>query len=342
VINKEYGSDFHYFFDDNLNKSSLFAEDKFSLFFSGRVALFNLLKFGIEKYQWKKVGFPSYYCHEVVEFCNKLPIEIVYYKFNPLLTLESIEWEDEENNVFINVDFFGIKKLDTSFIKKSVIIDDLTHNLLSFNKSKADYCFASLRKQIPLPVGGFCLSKKNDFTSQIDETDLANKTAVQKLSAMYLKSLYLNGNFNEKDIFRKLYIKAEENFELIETNSKLSSIIQSQLFSLNPEGLIQATRKNCQILKSKIQTSEKVKILQTEAETEMGLILQCKTDYLRDDIRKCMIENMIYPAVLWPNQILPVDIKLEKTILFIHCDFRYNENDIEFIALTINNFIRNV
>ncbi len=51
LINKEFGSDFHYFFEENVNKLSLFSEDKFLFFFSGRVALFNLLKFGIEKYQ---------------------------------------------------------------------------------------------------------------------------------------------------------------------------------------------------------------------------------------------------------------------------------------------------
>lgn len=341
MINKEYGSDFHYYFDENINKSSLFAEDRFSLFFSGRVALFNLLKFGIEKYEWKKVGFPSYYCHEVVEFCSKLPIEVIYYQFNPLSDSGFIEWEDEENYVFVNVDFFGIKKLNTSFIKKSVIIDDVTHNLLSLNESNADYCFASLRKQVPLPVGGFCLSKNNDFNSQIVETVRANKTAVQKLTAMYLKSVYLKGNLKEKEIFRELYISAEENFESIETNSKLPHIIQSQLFSFNAEDLIQTTRKNCQILKSKIQASEKIKILQTEAETEMGLILLCETNYLRDEFSKCLIGKMIYPAVLWPNQFLPTDIELAGTILFIHCDFRYNENDVDFIALTINNFIKN-
>ena len=74
----------------------------------------------------------------------------------------------------------------------------------------------------------------------------------------------------------------------------------------------------------------------------MGLILQCETNYLRNEIRKCLIGKMIYPAVLWPDQFLPTDIEMESTILFIHCDFRYNENDIEFIALTINNFIKNV
>ena len=342
MINKEYGSDFHYFFDANANNSPLFSEDKFSLFFSGRVALFNLLKFGIDKYQWKKVGFPSYYCHEVVKFCSKLDIEVIYYQFNPLSDSGSIEWVDKEINVFVNVDFFGIKKLDTSFLKKSVIIDDLTHNLLSLNESNADYCFASLRKQIPIAVGGFCLSKRNDYNSQIGETDLANKTAVQKLTAMYLKSLYVKGEFKDKNIFRELYLQAEDNFEAMDTNSKLPNIIESQLCSLNPEALIQTTRKNFQILKSKIQASGNVKILQTEAETEMGLIIQCETKYLREEIRRYLINNMIYPAVFWPKQFLPIDVKLEDTIIFVHCDFRYNENDLQFIAQTINSFIENV
>jgi hypothetical protein len=69
----------------------------------------------------------------------------------------------------------GVKKLDTSFLKKSVIIDDLTHNLLSFNESNADYCFASLRKQIPIAVGGFCLSKNNDFNSNISQLSGKNQ-----------------------------------------------------------------------------------------------------------------------------------------------------------------------
>ncbi len=43
VINKEFGSDFHYFYDANVEESSLFSDNKFSFFFSGRMALYNLL-----------------------------------------------------------------------------------------------------------------------------------------------------------------------------------------------------------------------------------------------------------------------------------------------------------
>lgn len=339
MINKEYGSDFHYLYEANEDKSQLFVGDEFSFFFSGRVALFNLLKFGIEKYKWEKIGFPSYYCHEVVEFCKILPIEIIYYEFNPLSASNSIEWDDEERSVFVNVDYFGIKKLDITFLKKSIIIDDLTHNLLSLTDSNADYCFASLRKQIPLAVGGFCLSKKKDFKSQIGEIDFANKIAVQKLSAMYLKYLYLEGLFQDKRIFRELYKKAEKEFESIETNSKLPDIIYSQLVSLNTEVLIQKTRKNCHLLKKNLKVTKNVKIIQTFTKTDMCLVLQCETVRIRDQIRDFLIDNSIYPSVLWPKQILQADIELENTILCIHCDFRYNESDIDYITKTINKIL---
>ena len=111
MINKEFGSDFNYIEGDNyLNKTSLFESEKISLLFSGRVALFNLLNFGIKKYKWNKIGFPSYYCHEVVDFCRKLPIEIMYYNYNPFSNIQNIEWDDDDKSVLVNVDYFGLKK----------------------------------------------------------------------------------------------------------------------------------------------------------------------------------------------------------------------------------------
>src|SRR5690606_17224946 len=131
----EFGSDFHYHSPTSVMRdNSFWQSDQFTLFFSGRVALYNLLQFGIEKYGWKKVGFPSYYCHEVVSFCETLPIEVTYYAYNPTLDERQVEWGDEEGDVFVNVDFFGLRKINTQFLKNSIVIDDLTHNLLSIGK----------------------------------------------------------------------------------------------------------------------------------------------------------------------------------------------------------------
>lgn len=122
---KEFGSDFHYISegDSIFNHNDYFQQGGIVLLFSGRVALFNLLRFGIVKYNWRVVGFPSYYCHEVVDFCRVLPIEIKYYNYNPFSDIiEDINWNDEELSVFINVHFFGVRKIDISFLKKSIEI----------------------------------------------------------------------------------------------------------------------------------------------------------------------------------------------------------------------------
>ncbi|MGO4709169.1 hypothetical protein AB4Y90_08630 [Chryseobacterium sp. 2TAF14] len=340
MTNKEYGSDFHYFNETHTSKTSFFDEN-FSFFFSGRVALYNLLESGINKYGWKKVGFPSYYCHEVVEYCKKLPIEVEYYSYNPLSD-RLPDWDDAIENVFINVDFFGIKKLDTDFLKNSIIIDDLTHNLLSVSKSEAHYCFGSLRKQLPIATGGFVYSKNENFENNIHSNEFANNIALKKLAAMFLKSEYLKGLFSQKDVYRIMFSEAEENFQSYDTNAKLPEIIYTQLSALSPEELISKTYKNIQSIKKLIFPSDKISLLQSSENTEMGLVFICENNDLRNQFKSYLIENKIFPAILWPEQFNISEIDLQNRILFIHADFRYQNTDIEFIANVINKFIENV
>ncbi|WP_299177229.1 hypothetical protein [uncultured Chryseobacterium sp.] len=341
MINKEYGSDLYYFEENNLSKrTSPFESEKISLFFSGRVALFNLLEYGIHKYNWKKVGFPSYYCHEVVHFCEALPIEVVYYNYNPFSNNQEIEWEDNDQNVFINVDFFGVKKIDTSFLVKSVIIDDVTHNLLSMNQSKADYCFGSLRKQLPVGAGGFCMGIREDIDLSVDSNDYANRAGLQKLSAMFLKSEYLLGNFADKETFRNLYMNAESKFEHHQTNAALSDIIKSQLFAVDEEKLIEKTRNNISIAKDNLQLKN-CSVFSSVKNTELGIVLMFSESSSRDELKQYLINNKIYPAVLWPSQKNEEDIYFENRFLFIHFDFRYSLEDINFMILKINEFFAN-
>ena len=340
---REYGSDFHSYLNaPDGEKSTYFDSSDFSFFFSGRVALYNLLAFGIKKYNWKKIGFPSYYCHEVVDFCRKLPAEIVYYNYNPFLKSEDLVWDDRPDHVFINVDFFGIVKCDTSLFNQSVIIDDLTHNLLSIHRSNADYCFASLRKQLPVPAGGFCFSRKGDLDIRSSINVFADKVALQKLSAMYLKSEYLQGNFQHKDVFRALFVNAEEQFESFETNAKLPELVRSQLFSLPVETLLQKTYQNIRDAKRNLHTPNEIAIMGQGSETAMGLLFLCENSEIRDRFKTYLVQHNIYPAILWPRQFNHKDIDLQDRFLFVHCDFRYNDDDVDYITQTINNFCKHV
>jgi hypothetical protein len=337
-INKEYGSDFHYFEMENSGSPvSHFCDPGYVLFFSGRAALYNLLKFGIDKHQWELVSFPDYYCHEVVDFCKSLPIEVTYYAYNPLYPDALPSWDDNPKHVFVNVDFFGLGSMNTGFIKRSYIIEDLTHNLGGVASSKAHYCFGSLRKQLPVAVGGFCFGNAN-IGAALDENAIANHVALQKLTAMFLKTEYLYGRLESKDLYRKLYVEGEEEFSSAETNSRLPEIIKAQLMALAAGDLINRTYANLQYVLNKLQFKMGVRLFSGILKNALYLPLICDNPSFREQLRIYLIQKQIYPAVLWPHQFTTLNIDVQQRVLFVHVDFRYSEDELDYIIQTLNNF----
>ena len=345
MINKEYGSDFHYYLKEDIvvqnPMDSLFCGDKFSLFFSGRAALYNIINEGIKFKKWTKIFLPSYYCHEVTHFIKRLPIEILYYEFNPFLDSESkaLAIEDIETNVIVNVDFFGLKKADCSVFKNVVIIEDNTHNILGFQKSQADYCFGSLRKELPVPAGGFCFSPKNFSLPNGFSNLRSENVAVQKLSAMFLKEKYLNGDSSDKDIFRKLFLDAEQDFENDFTNTSIPDCAKSILFQIDVEKILLYKYANIKTALIELDNLNNLKInFESNKKEAFGLSLEFKTQIQRDKLKDHLILNNIFPAVLWPNQMKERDKEIENRTLFLHLDYRYDSKDIKVITNTIKDF----
>ncbi|MCH3884621.1 hypothetical protein [Tenacibaculum aquimarinum] len=209
MMNLEYGSDFYLMASEefmNGEKESFFDEKRFNFFISGRSSLYSLLKNGIEKHNWEKVFIPSYYCKEVLPELSSLPLEIEEYKFNPFLDSENKELslEDKSKNVLISIDFFGVNKINSEKYNNLFVIEDLTHNLYSIPFSKADYVFASLRKELPVPCGGITYSPKSLYLSQGKKDETANEVSLKKLTGMYLKKQYIEGLITNKEIYREL------------------------------------------------------------------------------------------------------------------------------------------
>lgn len=338
-MNKEFGSDFHFIYSGK-KQSKFLDQNNLTLFFSGRVAIYNLLKFGISKYGWKKVGFPSYYCHEVVTFCQDLNAEITLYEYNPLDDSKVI-WEDMPGSVIINVNFFGIKKANLDFLKNTVIIEDVTHDLLSADTSSADYYFGSLRKQIPIGAGGFCILKEGEcFSDDLQVTETAVQTYQKKLVAMFLKTEYLEDNLEHNDLYRRYYQEAEHMFENHATDSLLPDQAIAQLQTYSIENLITATHANIMLGVERLLPSEQFQVANNN--NGFCLILYCKNYEIRNQLREYLINIKIFPAILWPDQIFENDKNLQNRILCIHMDFRYSSDEIKHIANKINSFFENV
>lgn len=346
MVNKEYGSDFHYFLKDDVllqnQKDSFYFGDDFSLFFSGRVALHNIIKEGIKLRNWKKIFLPSFYCHEVTHFIKSLSVEIIYYEFNPFLDSESkaLEIEDIETNVIVNVDFFGLKKADCSVFKKAVNLEDITHNILGFQKSQADYCFGSLRKELPVPAGGFCFSPKKLPLPKAVSSLISEKVAMQKLSAMHLKEEYLKGETVDKNVFRKLFVEAENDFENEFTNASIPDCAKAILFQIDVEKILKYKYDNVKTALIALKDTKEITVnFESNKYDVFGLCLECKTPIHRDQLKNHLILNKIFPAVLWPNQLKDRDKQTENLMLFLHVDYRYDSQDIKVITNKIKDFL---
>jgi hypothetical protein len=345
MINKEYGSDFHYFLKEDIvlqsQKDSMFYGDEFSLFFSGRAALHHIISDGINSKKWKKIFLPSYYCHEVTHFIKALPLEILYYEFNPFLDSESkiLEIEDLETNVIVNVDFFGLKKIDCTVFKNAVILDDITHNILGFQKSQAHYCFGSLRKELPVPAGGFCFSPKKLPLPKAVSSIISEKVAMQKLSAMYLKEEYLKGETVDKEVFRKLFVEAENDFENDFTNASIPDCAKNILFQIDVEKILKYKYDNVKTALTALKDTTEITVnFKSNKHYVFGLCLECKTPIQKDKLKTHLILSKIFPAVLWPNQLKDRDKEIENLMLFLHLDYRYDLHDIKMITNTIKDF----
>lgn len=340
--NKEFGSDFHYIGDSEFrSKATTFygLNDMDYLYFSGRVALRNILMHGIKQFEWKKIYVPTYYCHEVYDFIKDLNIELEFYPCNPLHNTLPADIEDSSLCAVLLVNYFGISSPDFEHLKNIATIEDLTHNLSLISDSKADYIFGSLRKVLPVPAGGFVRSKIK--LPDIPGTLFAEEVALEKFTGMFLKKKYLEDHFSEKEIFRDLLISAEHSFENIETNATLPFSVKEYLSELDLFKIIESKKDNVFIIRNAIKKTTKFELLTGNSGLEYSLILKFTETEERDRLRKHLILHNIYPMVLWPDQFSEDDIYLQDRLLFIHTDFRYSAVEMEYIANIINQFSSN-
>ncbi|WP_346883539.1 hypothetical protein [uncultured Algibacter sp.] len=341
MISKEFGSDFHLCLEPEWQSkkgTSLFLKNT-SFFLSGRAALYSLLREGIKKYKWKTVYFPSYYCQEVIQYVKELSIKIKIYNFNPFLDFSetNININDEGGNVVINVDFFGVVKNSFSNIKNVVLIDDLTHNLRSIKESKADFIFGSLRKEIPIPTGGFISTRKQQKLPKGNKNNLALTIVIQKLTAMYLKKRYLEGVTSDKNTYRELFIASEDSLQCELKDSRLPKISNALLKDLNITKILKAKNKNIKVALTSLKIDKKI-VLNNNKKKGAGLVFKLSSKKERNDLKAYLVKNNIYPAILWPKQSSKRDVEIENRVLFLHLDYRYDINDVKYIVNKLNLF----
>lgn len=341
MINKEYGSDFHYVSDRSFRmegeRKNIFSQVS-HLYYSGRAALYAIIEYGITQYGWRKIYVPSYYCQDVYDFIRPLNIQIKYYPYHPFMKNLNFSFEDVVGHVLLTVNYFGINMLRVDRYQNLVVVEDLTHDLSAIDASSADYVFGSLRKVLPLPVGGFAKSTKHNQLPLPSGSLIAEQAAFQKWTAMYLKKEYLETGVDIKPLFRSLLTSSEDAFGEDWTNSGLPSIIKPYLYSLNVEQIIKTKRENALAITKQINQNDLFEVISGPLFNQFGCILRFQSVETRNLLKQYLIGRAIYPFILWPDQVTEKDSAIVDSLLFLHIDFRYNEDDMKYLAETINNF----
>ena len=325
---KEFGSDYHYIKPCLSNGRSLLDFFVDSVFFAnGRQAIQSL----IDENKWKRIWLPEYFCYEVVSAIQKTGIKVLFYPDNPLnddeRVIPSINYK--EGDVLLRINYFGLRGVRTNKGIPVPVIEDHSHDLIGewALNSDADWCIASIRKIIPVPEGGIIWSPKKrplpKIASQSEENLLLVKN---RWKAMILKSDYLQNKITLKEEFRNLFIETENQFSSLSI-SPLTSDCMNYLTHFNIEKWVDNKAHNWEILS--VIKSEKMQVLKSEKASchEFSFTMLFKNKETRDSVRHFLIDNDVYPTILWE---IPEEKKNSKDIsdriLCVPCDARYSES----------------
>lgn len=332
--NKEFGSDFYFCNNEEFYSDVEFFSKNYILFLSGRSALFSIVDYGIKNENWTKIYIPSYYCKEVLEGLKQLSIEIVEYQFNPFLN-NNVSFPDRSDVVVLNVNYFGLFNNVLTDYKRLSVIRDLTHNIKDLLSVKERFVFASLRKELPVPVGGVARVQGVDLKTLRVNKDVRD-LCLKKITAMYLKFDYLLNDSVEKQIFRKMYLSAELELERNFKGYEIPMLAKSILKKLNVERILAVKKRNIEYALSLIKNTKLENyVVNDKYNLGLGLVLLFNTKKQRENLRINLIKENIYPAVLWPGQTNRSDIDIQDRMLFIHLDYRYSEKEISEILETV-------
>lgn len=339
----EFGSDFHQISDYDSNRAHLLdVFQNADLMADGRQCIVALIR----QEGWRRLWMPEYFCYEVIETIKKQTgIEVVFYPDHPLLddksTMGDLAYKD--GDVLLRMNYFGMRESRSANAIPVPVIEDHTHDLLGHWAlySDADWCFASLRKTLPLPEGGMLWSPKgNRLPCGLISSEDNERTAGKRWQAMQMKRDYLDGALSDKEAFRKLYVESEKWFDVADL-SLIDKRSQEYIEHLDINAWLGAKRRNWKLLYSLL--SDKIQVLRPEDDscTMFSLVVLTESKKQRDALRQSLINSAVYPAILWqvPNSSSKEIQDFSHRMLSIHCDGRYTEADILQLANIVNQAI---
>lgn len=316
----EMGSSFHEISTELISSISNVSWNDCELYLSGRYALLDLVLYKKNYEALTEIYVPSYYCHDVTRLLES-QIEVKLYECSPISMVDLSIFP--KGATVILVEYMGNKVKTISDNSLKIIIDK-THNPLSkFSYSfTPEFQFGSLRKIFPTGEGGFLFPKLCSSLKKISSINDENLKSLKR--AMYLKKIYLHGGNIDKKDFLKEFNTFEE---LLNNTTDIYSISEDTLAllsTLDVDTLYDNKKKNLEFLYSYYENSKVIQIFKNNSYFSFFVSLE---DY--SHIRSKLIDNNVYPIVLWPNYEGDIHLINGCVLVSLHADFRYDLQDLK-------------
>lgn len=344
----EHGSDFHWAVPSLFPEGAPGWPRDAMRFGSGRDGLRWLLERGRDTLGWKRVWVPSYFCQAVVRAMEEGGLPLRGYVDMPGAARAGPE-NAVPGDVILRHNHFALTAGSWPDPGRGIaIIEDHSHDPIaeSSRRSQADFVVVSLRKTLPVPDGGLLWSPKGHAVGESPPVSAIRlRASGDRLAAMMLKSLYLEGHAVEKATFRMLFERGERDI----AGGPPSGMTQWTAEMLRMLPVCEWRRKrtaNFDFLASALGGSQHFSVLLPEAGAHpFMLVLRFESSAVRDRARRYLIDHSVYPAILWSLESprLEVDeraVDLSRRVLALHCDFRYEEEDLQRVADEVRNAVR--
>ncbi len=364
--------------DDSSYKYLKKAYGRFKFVRDGRQAIKSVL-LNIKDINNMKCYLPSYLCDSILKPFNELNLKVKFYDHEEVLNPILGEIKDSLIYVidYFGVESISNKEIYELLDKNNILVLDISHSILNQNRfsieSENYYIISSLRKIFPIPDGGIVYHSVDQFNSNFPEG--FPEGYEKRLEAMVLRSFYLKGleidmgsmgsafdddklesmvgDFNSEKVdnnglenLKKHYLSMYYDYELekFEKNVMPQNIPTISLHILNNishSNIEEKRNENLKFTYQEIQDQDLLLFDFKQIKSPFMLPLKFKTEKERNSVKTTLIDNKIYPQILWEiEKYVPKKYSyaqdLSRKILMIPIDQRYGSNDLSKINKLLN------
>jgi len=346
----ELGSEFHWDEDALLDAGSQptgWLPAPHTLFASGSGALSELLKLAGRP---RRLHLPSYFCMGVAEGLAT-DADVGWYRELPDGAgphLDTLDAAPGDAVLVMNLFGRGDRAPWDAWAREHplvTVIEDHTHDPVSdwARASTATYCMASLRKTLPVPDGALVWSPRGaPLPLPIGGASAAGSL---KLSAMMLKTAWLNGKDVDKSVFRTLQQVGEVGLRSVATAP--TTVTRTVLPQLDVWRLRSIRADNVRALIKSLSADEDRWRPLTYGPADaapFNVQLVCGSERVRDALLAHLGRERIYAPVHWrqsPDQFGsgdPAAVDYAARILTLPVDHRYGEPDVRRVVSALDAF----